>query len=273
MEESIQTFIDPGDFGEQEPESESSGSTSHSGSRKPPFRGFIDGSREELLLLRSMVNHNPFMASHGAKATTWSRIVENLKNYDKDLVERKGSPMFEGVTEKSCQLKWNKLFAAQKVRVATIINATGVVVNETERERLIDQLYTDQVNSQNNKAEAKKANDQKRQKQEENKALGEALRKASMEKRAFSIDDSDTGDSSSNSSSVNSAIQPSVPLYEPKHRKKKLKLADCENIRKELQEIDEKRHEELKAQSKQQHEEIVTAFNRFADLLQKLVDK
>lgn len=201
------------------PSSSSSSSfpTSSTPTRKPPFRGFKDDSREELLLLRTMVNHNPFIAAHGLKAGTWDKIVENLILYDRDAIDRGESPMFEGVTVKTCKLRWDALFQKYKERVNKILNSTGVVVNETERERLIEQLYTNQVDAQSSKASVKAANDKKRQKQEQNKALGETLRAESINKACYSSRVLDTSEGSSSSSSA----QQKKPYYESKSVKKK----------------------------------------------------
>ncbi|KAF9404878.1 hypothetical protein BGZ76_006766 [Entomortierella beljakovae] len=257
-------------------------STSQRMQRKSPFLGFKEGSNEELLLLENMVIHNPFTAAHGMKAEAWDRIAESLVLHDRNLAERGAQPVFDGVTSKTCKLKWDALFLKQKERVNKILNATGTVVNETRREELIERLYNDQVDAQKNKAAAKVANDRKRQKQEEGKAMGEALRAASVNKACFSSRDSDTGEESSTASTSNNSI---ARFYESKGKKKRRTLKELANVRQEILNRDDDRHRELQEnhkesqeQNKEHHQELMQAinnqtevFNRFATMFEQLV--
>ncbi|KAF9405876.1 hypothetical protein BGZ76_006464 [Entomortierella beljakovae] len=230
-----------------------------------------------------MVVHNPFVAAHGTKAGTWEKIVENLTLYDIDGAERGEPPMFEGVTSKTCKLRWEAQFLKYKDRVNKILNSTGVVVNETEHDRLLEQLYTNQVDAQTNKAATKAANDKKHQKQDENKAMGEELRAASIDKACYSSRDSDAGEESS---STSNSIQPSMPYYESK--------AELAQVRKQILHRDEERHKELQENHKESremnqehHNELMQAmrnnneainnqtdaFNRFTSVLERLIAK
>ncbi|KAF9411917.1 hypothetical protein BGZ76_005282 [Entomortierella beljakovae] len=218
-----------------------------------------------------MVIHNPFIAAHGLKSGAWDKIVESLLLYDKDAVERGKPLMFDGVTVKTCKLRWDNMFQKQKERVNRILNSTGVVVNETERERLIEQLYNSQVDVQKNKALAKADNDKKRQKQEENKALGEALRTASINKISYTI--SNESDASEDISSASSPIKTKIPLYESKGKRKKRKLNEIDNVCKQILDRDEERHKELIQVMKDSNESIANAFNNFATILKGFVPK
>ncbi|KAI1317751.1 hypothetical protein EDD11_007925 [Mortierella claussenii] len=94
----------------------SSTSTPSTTPRKSPFRGFVEGSKEELDLLRSMKAINPFRATYGTKIEAWERIVENLQNNDRRTQKSGEQLMFEGATVRACQKRRDVLFAKQKER-------------------------------------------------------------------------------------------------------------------------------------------------------------
>lgn len=285
---------------------EGNGSTSTSthsertAARKSPFLGFAKRSRQELLLLRALVAHNPFTALHGTKSETWDRVLEYLKLSDRDNAERGQPLMFDGVTVKTCQKKWDAISAEQKDLVANVLNATGTVPINDERERAIDAIYTSQIEAQKNKTSSREANQQKRQRQEENKALGEALRSASLDKACYrhrssaTEDDGDTSSTSTIEGSAPRVINRKGMRIETKHQLRKRKLDDLVAIREELIQQDAKRHQEMKELSQSQRElgqaqhtllvnmmeniqntgtQQTMVLGKVAELLQKLVDK
>ncbi|KAF8927939.1 hypothetical protein BGZ58_010007 [Dissophora ornata] len=95
----------------------------------------------------------------GTKSETWDRVLNDLK---RDSDGRGQPPLFEGVSIKTCQKKWDAKSAEQKELVANVLNATRTVPVNDERERAIDEIYTAQVEAQRNGTSFREANQQKR---------------------------------------------------------------------------------------------------------------
>lgn len=165
-----------------------------------------------------MSTHNPFSAAHGDKDKTWSRIVEALQMLDRDAVERNQGIMFDGVAVRTVQGKWEKLAAEHAQRVTQVLSKTGAVPCETEREMMIEELYSTYLQSQKNKTEQKTANETKRRKQESNRALGEQMRRQSLDKASYRFNSTAalsfspaSSASSTLSTSASSPTSPSLP--------------------------------------------------------------
>lgn len=57
-------------------------SSFQSSSRKSPFLGFADNSKQDEYLVQALTVHNPFKADHGEKGVTWDRVLGYLKAID-----------------------------------------------------------------------------------------------------------------------------------------------------------------------------------------------
>ncbi|KAG0061145.1 hypothetical protein BGZ92_006548, partial [Podila epicladia] len=109
-------------------------------SRTPSTRfDFRKDSIQELILLRALSVHRPFMAAHGSGAEAWAKVVEYL--HETDRVERPAAPYFTNVKVRTCKLAWDRLSDEQKAYEAYLETATGIAPEETERRRLMEELY------------------------------------------------------------------------------------------------------------------------------------
>lgn len=155
-------------------------SSSHLSSQKSPYLGFTDNSKQDEYLVQALTVHNPFKADHGARGATWDRVLGYLKAIDEVGARRGQAAMFAGVTVKTCRSRWEVLFARHQKRIETVLGKPGRVPNETEHDRRIDRLYSDQVEYHTPKSASKEMTEKKRKRQHETRALGAALRSASV---------------------------------------------------------------------------------------------
>ncbi|KAG0252962.1 hypothetical protein BGZ95_006480, partial [Linnemannia exigua] len=121
-------------------------------------------------------------------------------------VSRGNEPMFTGVTLKACKTRWETLFNKHHKRVKTVLEKTGSVPIETQHDQRIDNLYSDHIDYDKNKAGAKEANENKRKRQQEKRSLGAAIRSASLEMAGYRSQSSATEDDGSSSSSSTSTL-------------------------------------------------------------------
>ncbi|KAF8947130.1 hypothetical protein BGZ47_010148, partial [Haplosporangium gracile] len=73
---------------------------------------FRKESIQELILLRALALHRPFVAPHGSGTDAWNKLVDYL--HETDRVERPTSPFFINVKIRPCKLAWERLYNEQK---------------------------------------------------------------------------------------------------------------------------------------------------------------
>ncbi|KAG0269905.1 hypothetical protein BGZ96_006375, partial [Linnemannia gamsii] len=94
-------------------------------SRKSPFLGFADNSKQDEHLVQALTINNPFKAGHGEKGATWERVVKHLQAIDDVAIVHGQAPMFEGISAKTCKSRWDTLFTKHQKRIETVLNSTG----------------------------------------------------------------------------------------------------------------------------------------------------
>ena len=62
-------------------------------------------SIQELILLRALALHRPFVAPHGSGTEAWNKLVDYL--HETDRADRPTSPYFTNVKVRSCKLAWD----------------------------------------------------------------------------------------------------------------------------------------------------------------------
>ncbi|KAF9149882.1 hypothetical protein BG015_008292 [Linnemannia schmuckeri] len=266
-----------------------------SSSRKSPFLGFIDNSKQDEYLVQALTVHNPFKADHGAKGATWDRVLGYLMAIDQVGAKHGQAAMFAGVTAKTCRSRWEALFARHQKRIETVLEKTGRVPIETEHDRRIDNLYNDQVENDKTKSASKGMNEKKRKRQQENRALGAALHSASLDKACYRFSPSSADDggytssasstaqvevrstsqpteSSSRSSDPQSShsagssqtarsrtVLPGKVRIESDYKRRRRITKDVAKMRRKFIKDDIKRHEDTETQRRQQTDDIVRA--------------
>ncbi|KAG0291769.1 hypothetical protein BGZ96_004848 [Linnemannia gamsii] len=267
-------------------------STPSSSLRKSPFLGFTDNSQQDEHLVKALTINNPFKAGHGEKGATWERALKQLQAIDEVAAAHGQAAMFQGATATPCKSRWDALFAKHQKRIEAELDKTGSVPIETQHEQRIENLYNDQVEHDKTKSASKDANVKKRKRQQENRAMGAALRSSSLDMACYRSSSSVTEDEGS-TSSASSASQPtkrslSNPTtrtrIESDYKRRKRMAEDIAKMRTKLIEEDIQRHNEAEAKRQEQHHEIVNilkensasqkqVFDTLNTLLQKLIEK
>lgn len=113
----------------------------HAQKKKTPSTrfDFRKESVQELILLRALSVHQPFVAAHGTGAESWGKVVEYL--HETDRAERPTKPFFTNVKIRTCKLTWERIAEEQKAYEAYLKSATGIAPEESERRQLMEELY------------------------------------------------------------------------------------------------------------------------------------
>ncbi|KAG0365916.1 hypothetical protein BGX24_003921 [Mortierella sp. AD032] len=235
-------------------------------SRKSPFLGFADSSKQDEHLVQALTISNPFKAGHGEEGATWERVVKHLQAIDDVAIVHGQAPMFEGISAKTCKSRWDTLFTKHQKRIETVLNSTGSVLTETQHDQRIDNLYNDQVEHDKTKSASKDANVKKRKRQHENRAMGAALRSASLDMACYrsspsiTEDEGNTTSASSTSQPTRSSVSPPNPAtktrIESDYRKRKRIAEDVAKMRTKLIEDDILRYKEAETKRQEQHDAL-----------------
>ncbi|KAF9142485.1 hypothetical protein BG015_000831, partial [Linnemannia schmuckeri] len=134
---------------------------------------FRKESIQELILLRGLALHRPFVAPHGSGTDAWNKLVDYL--HETDRVERPTSPFFTNVKIRSCKLAWDRLFNEQKAYEASLLTATGIAPQETERRRLMKELNAIKTAGAEAVADARQERTRQLEAQAEDRRLGQLL--------------------------------------------------------------------------------------------------
>ncbi|KAG0347678.1 hypothetical protein BGZ54_004849 [Gamsiella multidivaricata] len=168
------------------------GATTKATGKAPSRFDFRKESVPELILLRALSLHRPFIAPHGSVVETWGKVVDYL--HESDRVERPTKPFFTNVKPRTCKLTWERLAEEQKKYEAYLEAATGIAPEETERRQLMEELY--RLKLANNEATVEARQDRTRQQENavEERRLGQLLLDAaeSAELRPRIVSDSDS---------------------------------------------------------------------------------
>ncbi|KAG0297744.1 hypothetical protein BGZ97_004238, partial [Linnemannia gamsii] len=134
---------------------------------------FRKESIQELILLRALALHRPFVAPHGSRTDAWNKLVEYL--HETDRAERPTSPFFTNVKIRSCKLAWDRLFNEQKAYEASLLAATGIAPEETERRRLMKELNAIKTAGAEAVADARQERNRQQESLAEDRRLGQLL--------------------------------------------------------------------------------------------------
>ncbi|KAF9122047.1 hypothetical protein BGW39_010063, partial [Mortierella sp. 14UC] len=151
-------------------------------------------------------------------------------------------------------------------RIEAVLEKTGCVPIETQHDQRIDSLYSDQVEHDKTKSASKDANEKKRKRQQDNRAMGAALRSASLNMACYRSGSSITEDegSTSGASSTSTPTRPSASLsnpttksrFESDYRKRKRIADDIAKMRTKLIEDEVQRYKEAEAKRQEQHDAL-----------------
>ncbi|KAG0351304.1 hypothetical protein BC939DRAFT_453928 [Gamsiella multidivaricata] len=167
------------------------------GPRKRNFRKFQDPAYE-IVLLRAIDATKPFGAQHGKTKEAWQGVIKYLQDYDMERFQKQGEePMFEGVTLRLCQSKWEALSNEQRKFQVEMDKATGVSPEMTERRILMQDIYHYEQACANAAKEAKEQRTRKRQRANDDRHAGRLLLEASITGPVRRQDDVDSESSSS----------------------------------------------------------------------------
>ncbi|KAG9069644.1 hypothetical protein KI688_008966 [Linnemannia hyalina] len=134
---------------------------------------FRKESIQELILLRGLALHRPFVAPHGSGTDAWNKLVDYL--HETDRTERPTTPFYTNVKPRSCKLAWERLFNEQKAYEATMLAATGIAPQETERRRLMKELNALKTAGAEAVADARQEKHRQLEVQTEDRRLGQLL--------------------------------------------------------------------------------------------------
>ncbi|KAK3806877.1 MAG: hypothetical protein JOS17DRAFT_780994 [Linnemannia elongata] len=130
-------------------------------------------SIQELILLRALALHRPFVAPHGSGTDAWNKLVDYL--HETDRAERPTSPFFTNVKIRSCKLAWDRLFNEQKAYEASLLTATGIAPEETERRRLMKELNAIKTAGAEAVTDARQERNRQQETLAEDRRLGQVL--------------------------------------------------------------------------------------------------
>ncbi|KAG0248769.1 hypothetical protein BGZ95_007862, partial [Linnemannia exigua] len=165
---------------------------------------FRKESIHELILLRALALHRPFVAPHGSGMDAWNKLVDYL--HETDRTERPTSPFFTNVKIRSCKLAWDRLFNEQKAYEASLLTATGIAPQETERRRLMKELNAIKTAGAEAVADARQERNRQHEVQAEERRLGQLLLD-SAESLSVRTRNGGGSDSESSSTSVSTSTK------------------------------------------------------------------
>ncbi|KAF9922226.1 hypothetical protein FBU30_007697 [Linnemannia zychae] len=234
--------------------------------RKNPFLGFTDGSRQDEELVKALLINNPFKAAHGEKGPTWNRVLSHLQSIDELAASQGRELMFEGASVKSCKLRWDILFAKHQSWLKSVMSQTGAVpMMETAHQQRIDEIFNDQVNHDGRRTESKELNAKKRQRQQDNRAMGAALRAASTTMACYPVSSlpiadsrhySDSGSSDKGNSSDASSISIESDFKKRRRKAEEAIAARMEASKARMEELASTRLQ-LTQQADEKHEALM----------------
>lgn len=161
---------------------------------------FRKESIQELILLRALALHRPFVAPHGSGTDAWNKLVDYL--HETDRAERPTSPFFTNVKIRSCKLAWDRLFNEQKAYEASLLTATGIAPEETERRRLMKELNAIKTVGAEAVADARQERNRQQETLAEDRRLGQVLLDSA---ESLSVRTRNGGGSDSESSSTSAS--------------------------------------------------------------------
>ncbi|KAF9928512.1 hypothetical protein FBU30_002311 [Linnemannia zychae] len=162
---------------------------------------FRKESIQELILLRALALHRPFVAPHGSGTEAWNKLVDYL--HETDRSERPTSPFFTNVKVRSCKLAWDRLFNEQKAYEASLLTATGISPEETERRRLMKELNALKTAGAEAIADARQERNRQQEAQAEERRLGQLLLESAESLSAKTRNGASDSESSSTSFTAN----------------------------------------------------------------------
>ncbi|KAF9570526.1 hypothetical protein BGW38_008737, partial [Lunasporangiospora selenospora] len=123
----------------------------------------------------------PFGAKYGQSKAAWERVIDYLNEYDKEQFRKLGaSAVFEGVTVRLCQAKWDTLSREYKQYETRLDRASGVAPEVNERLILIQAIYDYEQACTKALQEVKRNKEQDKQRAQGDREAGRALLDASM---------------------------------------------------------------------------------------------
>ncbi|KAF9332617.1 hypothetical protein BGZ91_011635, partial [Linnemannia elongata] len=161
---------------------------------------FRKESIQELILLRALALHRPFVAPHGSGTDAWNKLVDYL--HETGRAERPTSPFFTNVKIRSCKLAWDRLFNEQKAYEASLLTATGIAPEETERRRLMKELNAIKTAGAEAVADARQERNRQQETLAEDRRLGQVLLDSA---ESLSVRTRNGGGSDSESSSTSAS--------------------------------------------------------------------
>ncbi|KAF9923760.1 hypothetical protein FBU30_006195 [Linnemannia zychae] len=94
--------------------------------RKILFRGFINGSQEDIELLSAIEQYTPYDAQYGQKKETWENVYNYLKGLDKDRLVKGFAARYITLSEDACKKRWKAHQNLVKQYETTLKTATGI---------------------------------------------------------------------------------------------------------------------------------------------------
>ncbi|KAF9916672.1 hypothetical protein FBU30_001210 [Linnemannia zychae] len=150
--------------------------------RKVPFRGFTNGSQEDIELLSAIEQYAPYDAQYGQKKEAWGNIFTYLKSLDEDRVKSGFAPRYTTLSEGACKKRWEVHQALVRQYEATLKTTTGIApLPSAHMERM--RRVVDMANAFKERADDMKLQrSKKKEEYQKRHAMAEEMRKLATQR-------------------------------------------------------------------------------------------